>query len=193
MLIGWIVGCEIAFWVLLAAGLVARYPLRRKRVGAVLLAAMPVVDVVLLVVAALDLKHGGEAGQAHALAAVYLGFSLSFGPTMIRWADVRFAHRFAGGPPPRVIPKRGPERVRYEWREWGKAVLGGGVAVALLQAGWFWIGDPQRTGALQGMTRFVGFVLAVWLVGWPVWVSVVQLLTSHTIGRKQSTSKTKRR
>ncbi|GAA4255362.1 hypothetical protein GCM10022255_063900 [Dactylosporangium darangshiense] len=193
MLIGWIVGCEIAFWVLLAAGLLARYPLRRPRAGAVLLAATPVVDLVLLVVAGVDLRNGGEAGRAHALAAVYLGFSVAFGPSLVRWADVRFAHRFAGGPPPRVVPKRGPERVRYEWREWGKAVLGAAIAVALLQAGRLWIGDPQRTAALQGMTAFLGLVVAVWFVGWPVWVSVVQLLTAHTIGRKQSTSKTKRR
>jgi hypothetical protein len=193
MLIGWIVGCEIAFWVLLAAGLLARYPLRRPRAGAVLLAATPVVDLVLLAVAGLDLRGGGSAGRAHALAAVYLGCSVAFGPSLVRWADVRFAHRFAGGPPPRVVPRRGPERVRYEWREWGKAVLGAAIAVALLQGGRLWIGDPQRTAALQAMTGFVGLVVAVWLVGWPVWVSVVQLLTAHTFGRKQSTSKTKRR
>lgn len=193
MLIAWIVGCEIAFWVLLAAGLVARYPLRQRRAGGVLLAATPVVDLALLVVAAADLHGGGVAGQPHALAAVYLGFSIAFGPSLVRWADVRFAHRFAGGPPPRVVPRRGPERVRYEWREWGKAVLGAAITVALLQTGRLWVGDEHRTAALQGMTALVGFVIGVWLVGWPVWVSVVQLLTAHTIGRKQSTSKTKRR
>ncbi|MFG2040317.1 hypothetical protein [Dactylosporangium sp. NPDC048998] len=192
MLIG-IVGCEIAFWVLLAAGLLARYPLRRPRAGAVLLAATPVVDLVLLVVAGADLGNGGAAGRAHALAAVYLGFSVAFGPSLVRWADVRFAHRFAGGPPPRVVPKRGPERVRYEWREWGKAALAAAIAVALLQGGRLWIDDPRRTDALQGMTGLVGLVVGVWLVGWPVWVSVVQLLTAHTIGRKQSRSKMKRR
>ncbi|GAA3454427.1 hypothetical protein [Dactylosporangium matsuzakiense] len=193
MLIAWIIGCEIAFWVVLAAGLSARYLLRRRRLGAALLVATAVIDLGLLVVAAVDLRGGGVAGRSHAIAAVFLGFSVVFGHSMIRWADVRFAHRFAGGPPPRVVPKRGPERVRYEWREWGKAVLGGAVAVALLQGGRWWIGDDQRTEALQGMTRFVGFALAVWLLGWPVWVSVVQLLTAHTFGRKQNTSKTKRR
>ena len=193
MLIAWIVGCEIAFWVLLAAGLACRYLLRRRRAGAVLLAATAVVDLVLLVVAAIDLRGGGVAGRAHAVAAVFLGFSVAFGPSMVRWADVRFAHRFAGGPPPRVIAKRGPERVGYEWREWGKAVVAGVISVALLQAGRWWIGDDRRTEALQGMTQFVGVVLVVWLLGWPVWVSVVQLLTAHTNGRKHNTSKSKRR
>ncbi|WP_433066031.1 hypothetical protein [Dactylosporangium sp. CS-033363] len=193
MLIAWIVGCEIAFWVLLVLGLGARYLLRWRRTGAVLLAATALADLVLLVVAAIDLRGGGAAGRAHALAAVFLGFSVAFGPSMVRWADARFAHRFAGGPPPRVIPKRGPERVRYEWREWGKAVLGGAIAVALLQGAAWWVGGGERTEALQGMTRFVMFALVVWLLGWPVWVSVVQLLTAHTNGRKQNTSKSKRR
>jgi hypothetical protein len=35
-----------------------------------------------------------------ASAPAYLGFSVVFGPSVIRWADARFAHRFAGGPPP---------------------------------------------------------------------------------------------
>jgi hypothetical protein len=92
-----------------------------------------------------------------------------------------------------VIPKRGPVRVRFVWGVWGKAVLGGAIAVGLLQGARWWIGDPDRTEALRGMTQFVAFALVVWLLGWPVWVSVVQLLTAHRIGRKQSTSKTKRR
>jgi len=193
MVFGWIVGCEIAFWVLLGAGLLARYPLRRPRAGLVLLAATPAVDVVLLVVSVVDLRGGATAGQSHALAAVYLGFSVAFGPGLVRWADVRFAHRFAGGPPPHRVPKRGPERVRYEWREWGRALLAAAVAAALLQGGVWLVGDPARTGALTAMQRFLAFVLVVWFVGWPVWVSVAALLTPHINGRKQSTSKTKRR
>ncbi|WP_238015265.1 hypothetical protein KZZ52_29065 [Dactylosporangium sp. AC04546] len=193
MLLGFIVGCEIAFWVLLVAGLIARYPLKAKRTGAALLLATPLVDVVLLVVSAADLRGGGTAGQAHALAAAYLGFSVAFGHSMVRWADVRFAHRFAGGPPPHKVPKRGPERVRYEWREWGKAMLGWAVAVVLLQAGIWLVGDAERTAALRSMQGMLSLVVAIWFVGWPVWVSVVELLTPHTNGRKQSTSKTKRR
>ena len=49
-----IVVCEIAFWVLLLGGLTARYPLRRPRLGAILLVAVPLVDAVLL---ALSLIH----------------------------------------------------------------------------------------------------------------------------------------
>ncbi|WP_424326067.1 hypothetical protein [Gordonia sp. (in: high G+C Gram-positive bacteria)] len=35
------------------------------------------------------------------LARLYLGVTVVFGPRLIRWADARFAHRFAGGPAPR--------------------------------------------------------------------------------------------
>jgi len=55
-----IAGCEIGFWVLLAAGLVARYLLRLPRVGIVLLAAVPLVDVVMLVSSVIDIHRGGE-------------------------------------------------------------------------------------------------------------------------------------
>jgi hypothetical protein len=55
-----IVACEIGFWVVLAAGLVSRYVLRRRRLSTALLAAVPLVDLVLLVVSVLDLRGGAE-------------------------------------------------------------------------------------------------------------------------------------
>ncbi|WP_433604108.1 hypothetical protein ACQP2P_23735 [Dactylosporangium sp. CA-139114] len=75
----------------------------------------------------------------------------------------------------------------------GKALVAGVVAVVLPQVARWWIGDRRRTEALRGMAQFVAFALVVWLLGRPVWVSVVQLLTAHINGRKQNTSKSKRR
>ncbi|MDI5944050.1 hypothetical protein QLR68_39155, partial [Micromonospora sp. DH15] len=124
MLVAVIVGCEIGFWVLLVAGLVARYPLRRPRLGAALLVCVPLVDLVLLAAAALDLRRGATADATHGLAAAYLGFSVAFGHSLIRWADQRFAHRFAGGPPPVRPPRYGWARARHEWREWAMGLLG---------------------------------------------------------------------
>jgi hypothetical protein len=65
-----IVAVEIAFWVLLAAGLTARYVLRLPRVGAALLIAVPLVDLVLLGATVIDLRGGATARVAHGLAAV---------------------------------------------------------------------------------------------------------------------------
>jgi hypothetical protein len=113
ILIVLIVACEIGFWCLLGVGLVARYVMRLPRTSAVLLAGAPVLDLVLLVASVVDLRSGSAASAAHGLAAAYIGFSVAFGSTTLRWADQRFAHRFAAGPPPQRPPQYGQERACY--------------------------------------------------------------------------------
>ncbi|QFU88128.1 hypothetical protein [Amycolatopsis sp. YIM 10] len=162
---------EIGFWVFIAAGLVARYLLRLRRTSVVLLAMTPVVDVVVLVATMIDLSGGGQATWTHGLAAVYLGFSVVFGPSMIRWADVRFAHRFAGGPPP--VKRGGEERLRHEWREWGKCVLACAIAAVVLAVLVLVVGTPARTTALWSgggawLPR-LGWITGIWLVLGPLW------------------------
>lgn len=58
-----IIACEIGFWVLLLAGLLTRYVLRRPGLGAALLIAVPLVDVLLLAVSAIDLRGGERRGS----------------------------------------------------------------------------------------------------------------------------------
>lgn len=79
MVLGAIVVCEIVFWVFLAAGMAARYVLRRPRLGLALLLGSPIVDLALLALTAVDLHRGGAATQVHALAATYLGATVGFG------------------------------------------------------------------------------------------------------------------
>jgi hypothetical protein len=167
VLVAVIAGCEIGFWVVLAAGLTARYPLRMRRTGAALLLGVPLVDLVLLAATVIDLRGGATAGFAHGLAAAYLGYSVAFGHSMVRWADERFAHRFAGGPPPARKPKYGWARTRYEWREFGKAAVATAVGCGLLLAMIALVGDSGRTAALTGWTARLGLVLAVWSL-WPI-------------------------
>ncbi|WP_207933196.1 hypothetical protein [Actinomadura sp. GC306] len=167
MIFGLIVACEIAFWIVLAGGLAARYLLGRRRLGAVLLAGVPLIDLVLLVASAIDLRNGATAGWQHGLAAVYIGFSVVFGPSMVRWADARFAHRFAGGPPPPRPPKSGQAAVRYEWREFGKACITWVITCGLLFAVITAVDDPDRTGHLWGWIRSMTIMLGVWSI-WPI-------------------------
>src|SRR5262245_25741814 len=127
MVIAFIVAAEIAFWLLLLAGLALRYLLRRPRTGLALLAATPLVDVALLVATTVDLGRGGEAGLRHVLAAVYIGVSIAWGRQIVGWADARFAHRFADGPPPQRPPRVGPEHAARERREWLRHVLAWGT------------------------------------------------------------------
>ncbi|MEV1206098.1 hypothetical protein [Microbispora rosea] len=168
MLFGLIVACEVAFWVLLGAGLAVRYLLRRRRLGGLLLLAVSLVDLVLLVASVADLRDGGRAEFTHGLAAAYLGFTVAFGHDMVRWADVRFAHRYAGGPPPDRRRRYGRERARYEWRAWGKGMIGWAVACGLLLAGVVVVGDSDRAAALLEWSGRLTFAMVVWLVFWPL-------------------------
>lgn len=162
-----IVGAEVAFWVFVLGGLAARYLLKANRLSTVLLICVPLVDVVMLAFAGIHLASGGTAERAHGLAAIYLGFSVAFGHRMIKWADQRFAHRFAGGPPPVKPPKYGPAAVKFLWQDFGRAVLAIGIAAILLGAAILLVGDPARTFALQATLMPLGIVLAVWSI-WPI-------------------------
>jgi hypothetical protein len=172
MLLAVIVACEIGFWVVLGAGLAARYLLRRRRTSAVLLVCVPVLDLVLLVASAIDLRRGAVAHFTHGLAAAYIGFSVAFGHSIMRWADQRFAHRYAGGPPPWRPPKEGAARVRYEWREWAKMLIAWAVASVLLLAAVGYVGDPDRTAELVGWIGRLGTVAGIWFLVGPLWTTV---------------------
>jgi hypothetical protein len=167
MLIAIIVACEIGFWIVLGAGLHARYVLGRRRLGGILLACVPLVDLVLLVATVIDLAQGATADFGHGLAAAYIGFSVAFGHSAIRWADQRFAHRFAGGPPPWRPPRGGRERARYEWREFGKAAVAWAVSCGLLAAAIAIVGDAERTEALEGWIARLTMIVAIWSL-WPI-------------------------
>ncbi|WP_165986129.1 hypothetical protein [Streptomyces sp. YIM 98790] len=138
MIIGLIAAAEAGFWVVLAAGLAVRYLLRSERASRVLLYSLPLIDILLLAATAIDLRRGAEPSGEHGLAALYLGFTVAYGHTVIAWADARFAHRFAGGPPPPRPPEYGAARARYEGRLWLLTL--GAVAMSLL--------------VLEGLIRF---------------------------------------
>ncbi|MEV6877315.1 hypothetical protein [Amycolatopsis sp. NPDC051128] len=159
---------EVGFWVVIAAGLAVRYVLRARRTSVVLLAMVPLIDVVVLVATVLDLAGGAKANFTHGLAAVYLGFSVVFGPGMVRWADGRFAHRFAGGPPP-PPKRRGRARLRHEWREFGKCLLACGLAAVVLLIAIFAIGTPEQVAPLWAWFPRLGTVSVIWLFTGPVW------------------------
>ena len=94
--------CEVAFWVFLLGGLAVRYALGRERLSRVLLVGVPLVDVVLLVVSTADIAAGATADWSHGLAAIYLGISVVFGPSMVASADRRMARRHGAAEPARA-------------------------------------------------------------------------------------------
>lgn len=155
-----ILACEIGFWVAIVLGLAARYLLRRPVLGAALLVMAPVLDLVLLVATALHLRSGAEPGAAHALAAIYLGFSIAYGHAMISWADVRFAHRFAGGPAP--VKRYGVVQTRASWLDVGRTGLAALIAVAVM-AGLAWVAGASFDPFLSTV-HLLGLILAIELV-----------------------------
>jgi hypothetical protein len=144
-----IIACEVAFWVLLAAGLAFRYALRMPRTGLALLLCEPLLEIVLLAVTAIDLRNGAEPDWRHGLAAVYIGFTVGLGHSTVKWADARVAHRFSGGPPPVRPPRYGTARAVHEWRVAGRWILAALVAMALLQGAVWYVGGEGETGSLR--------------------------------------------
>jgi len=172
VIVGLIVACEAAFWVLLAAGLAVRYLLRMRRTSVALLLCEPLLEVVLFVVTAVDLKNGAKPGWEHGLAALYIGFTVAYGHCTIRRLDSHAAHRLTGGPPPAAPPRYGPARARHEGRLWLRTVLAAAVACAVLQGAIWYVGDGD-TSSLRSfqwvalrMAGIHGLVALTYLI-WP--------------------------
>ncbi|MER5218854.1 hypothetical protein [Streptomyces flaveus] len=161
MIVTLVIVCEVAFWVLLAAGLTARYLLKMPRTGLALLLCEPLLEVLLFAVTAIDLKNGAEPDWKHGLAAVYIGFTVGLGHSMIKWADAHFAHRFAGGPPPVKPPKYGFARAVHEWKVAGRWILAAVVALALLQAAIWYVGSGGETESLRTWQSRMLFVIGI--------------------------------
>lgn len=169
-----IVAAEIAFWVVLVAGLTTRYVLRRERLSRVLLLCVPGVDLLLVTFVGIDIARGAEPSQGHALAAVYLGVTVAFGHSIIAWADARFRHRFAGGPRPVKPPKGSREAVRALWAEWLRLLLAVAIASVLLLAMIALEGEgvPASTDELGkdpywGTMALMGIITAIWFLAGP--------------------------
>lgn len=164
-----IITCEAAFWVVLLAALGARYLWRRSQLSRALLLGLPLIDLLLLVFTALDLRSGSTAEFAHGLATAYVGFTLAFGGILVAWADARFAHRFAGGVAPAPAPTRGWPAVRYELRLWLRSVIAWAITLALLSALVAFIDNREQTEALEPWFRFAGGGVILWFLFGPAW------------------------
>ncbi|TDV55059.1 hypothetical protein CLV71_103300 [Actinophytocola oryzae] len=161
--------CELGLWVLVGVGLSLRYLAGLRRASTVVLACIPLLDVALVVAVALDLHRGTPVSTIHGLGGVYLGTSVAFGPALVRWADVRFAHRFAGGPKPVKVPRRGPERLRHLWREWFRIVNAAAIASVTLLGLALVVADDAQAPTLYGWIGRCWTIVGIWFVAGPLW------------------------
>ncbi len=164
-----IIACEIAFWVVLGIALAVRYLLSRERLSRVLLFSLPGIDLLLLLFTAMDLDSGTPATFAHGLATAYVGFTVAFGGVLIRWADARFAHRFAGGPAPKPAPSVGWEAVRYEMALWIRCIVAWIIALACLSGLIAFVDDAAKTSELNEWFRTAAGTTVLWFVFGPAW------------------------
>ncbi|MEF3322855.1 hypothetical protein PV375_04040 [Gulosibacter sp. GYB002] len=178
---GAIIGAEIAFWVLLVLGLLARYLLKLKRTSTALLLSVPLIDLVLVILVGLDLSRGSAPTSVHGLAAVYLGFSVGFGHYIISRADAWFNHRFAGGPRPARPPRTGPAKVRHEWQVWLRVLTAWAIAVPALLimkafSGWSWPSSMEEfwTDELWSWVARLTLVNIAWLLTGPVYATIFE-------------------
>jgi hypothetical protein len=164
-----IVACEIGFWVVLVLGLACRYLLRRERLSRALLLGLPLVDVLLLVFTAIDLREGATATFAHGLAAAYIGFTVAFGAMAVKWADAHFAHRFAAGPAPLKPPSHGWPAVRYELVVWARCIVACIITMFLVEALVQFVGAGETTQPLLAWQKHAFGCIVIWFFFGPVW------------------------
>lgn len=164
-----IVGAEVAFWLVLLLGLAVRYLLRREAASRWLLLSLPLIDLALLTATAWHLRAGATATLAHGLAAVYVGFTVVFGAFVVRWADARFAHRFAGGPRPQTAPRTGWRDVRFELALWARCIAAWIIALALIEALTAYVGNAATTQPLRAWYRYALASIFFWLIFGPGW------------------------
>ena len=159
--IAWtIVACEIGFWVVILLGLISRYMFKQERLGFFFLALTPVIDLVLLIVTATDLFNGAIATQVHAIAAIYLGVSIVFGKSMIRWADEQFRY-YIQKQGTKPIRKTGMEYARHSMKGSLQHVLAYIIGASFLVAMIYFIDDSTRTEALSGILKVWSLVLGI--------------------------------
>ncbi len=106
---------------------------------------------------------------AHGLATAYIAYTVAFGSLAVRWADQRFSHRFAAGPPPWKPPAHGWGSVVYELKLWGRCLLAGCIIVVLVTVVMALVDDPARTEALEQWLRMPVGTAAIWFVLGPLW------------------------
>jgi len=160
--IGWmIVACEIAFWIVILLGLIARYLFNLKKLGLILFALTPLIDLILIVITSIDLYRGATATIAHGLAAVYIGVSLSFGKNMIQWVDERFQYYIAKTVTARPVKRYGIPFAKHYAKGFIRHLIAFLIGSAILAIMIYFIDNPSRTEALYGVIKVWAIVMAI--------------------------------
>lgn len=155
-----IVGCEIAFWIVILLGFFSRYVLKKKKLGWFFLALTPVIDFILFVTTSYDLYRGATATTAHAIAAVYIGVSIGYGKSMINWADERFRY-YVTKDGEKPVKLYGMEYAIHYLKGWGRHVFSYVIGAGLLVGVIYLIDNSSRTEAMVEVLKVWSLVLGI--------------------------------
>lgn len=167
-----ILACEAGFWLTILLGMLLRYALRLRRASSIVLALVPLIDVVLVVAVAIDVHRGAEISAAHLLAGIYLGVTVVFGKSAVRWADSWFAHWFGGGPRPPKRADQGSEGIRAEMKSFGKWLIAAAIAIVVCFGLSVTVANPEQATALRGVMDPLEIITVLWFVTGPAWLFV---------------------
>ena len=161
-----IIACEVGFWVLIALGLIARYPLNMPRTGKALLYCTPLVDLLLLTFVVFHLRSGAAPHLTHGIAALYIGFSIAFGHQLIDWADRQYRRRIRKETVPE--PTRGAP-MRRELESFARALVAAGIAAFILEVTILVASNPEAASTLRGWHKTLLIILGFWFLTGPLW------------------------
>ena len=136
-----------------------RYIFKRERLGSSFL-HFTCHRLVLLIVTATDLYTGATATQIDAIAAIYLGVSIAFGKSMIRWADEKFLY-YIQRKGTKPVRKTGFAHARHSMKGSLQHILAYVIGAAFLASMIYYIDDPSRTEALFGTLKIWTLVLGI--------------------------------
>lgn len=164
-----IVGCEITFWIMLFSGFAARYVFGLKQLSFYILLCVPLVDLFLLLFTLFDLNNGGNATFAHGLASAYIGFTVAFGSSLIRWTDKWFAYKFSDGPHPSSKGKSGWALIIEDLTLWLRCLGAVVIIYVLLLLMINFVDDSSKTEALNIWLKIPFFTVLFWFIFGPLW------------------------
>ncbi|MFF5994897.1 hypothetical protein AAGS61_09085 [Lysinibacillus sp. KU-BSD001] len=159
-MVTWIILAEIAFWIAIIAGLIARYILKKERLSIIFFLLTPIIDFALFMLTAIDLKNGQAATAVHGIAAIYIGVSVAYGKTFIDWADEKFRIWIVKQPntKERLV---GRAKGVHEVKLWMRHIVAYAVGGVLLWAMIQYIGQAGDTTTLQQMLKVWGLVVLI--------------------------------
>ncbi|WP_285398269.1 hypothetical protein [Lysinibacillus sp. fls2-241-R2A-57] len=159
-MIAWIITAEIAFWIVIILGLICRYVLKMPKLSILFFALTPVIDLLLVILTAMDLKAGTPASISHGIAAIYIGVSIAYGKTMIAWADEKFQQWFLKSDHKKE-PMTRMTKGKHEMKMLGQHIVAFIIGAGLLYAMSLFVGSNSDTSSLFQVMKVWGIVLAI--------------------------------